>query len=96
MSAGEERPLLSVRGLSKRYAAQTGCLDVGFDLWTGEVIGVVGESGSGKTTVLNCLSGRVIADAGRVDYATRDGLIAADDYFVAEQNARVVRNAEVY
>ena len=30
------------------------------------------------------------------DYATRDGHVAADDYFVAEQNARVVRNAEVY
>ena len=30
------------------------------------------------------------------DYASRDGNIAADDYFVAEQNARVVRNAEVY
>ena len=30
------------------------------------------------------------------DYASRDGHIAADDYFVAEQNARVVRNAEVY
>jgi erythromycin esterase-like protein len=30
------------------------------------------------------------------DYATRDGRVAADDYFVAEQNARVVRNAEVY
>jgi erythromycin esterase-like protein len=30
------------------------------------------------------------------DYASRDGHIAADDYFVAEQNAWVVRNAEVY
>jgi erythromycin esterase-like protein/predicted phosphoribosyltransferase len=30
------------------------------------------------------------------DYATRDGRIAADEYFVAEQNARVVRNAEEY
>jgi erythromycin esterase-like protein len=30
------------------------------------------------------------------EYATRDGRIAADDYFVAEQNARVVRNAESY
>ena len=30
------------------------------------------------------------------DYATRDGRIAADEYFVAEQNARVVRNAEAY
>jgi erythromycin esterase-like protein len=30
------------------------------------------------------------------DYATRDGRVAADDYFVAEQNARVVQNAEMY
>ena len=30
------------------------------------------------------------------DYARRDGRIAADEYFVAEQNARVVKNAEEY
>jgi erythromycin esterase-like protein len=30
------------------------------------------------------------------EYATRDGRIAADEYFVAEQNARVVRDAEAY
>ena len=30
------------------------------------------------------------------DYASRDGRIAADDYFFAEQNARLVRNAEEY
>jgi erythromycin esterase-like protein len=29
-------------------------------------------------------------------YAGRDGRIAADEYFVAEQNARVVRDAEAY
>ncbi len=30
------------------------------------------------------------------DYARRDGRIAADEYFVAEQNARVVKDAEEY
>ena len=30
------------------------------------------------------------------DYATRDGQIAADDYFFAEQNARLVQSAEQY
>ncbi len=30
------------------------------------------------------------------EYATRDGRIAADEYFFAEQNARLVRNAEEY
>ena len=33
---------------------------------------------------------------GAAEYAARDGEMAADDYFVAEQNARVVRNAEAY
>jgi erythromycin esterase-like protein/predicted phosphoribosyltransferase len=32
----------------------------------------------------------------RVDYASRDGRIAADEFFYAEQNARLVRNAEEY
>jgi erythromycin esterase-like protein len=30
------------------------------------------------------------------EYATRDGRVAADEYFFAEQNARLVRNAEAY
>jgi erythromycin esterase-like protein/predicted phosphoribosyltransferase len=32
----------------------------------------------------------------RADYASRDGRIAADEFFFAEQNARLVRNAEEY
>ena len=32
----------------------------------------------------------------RADIGVRDGRIAADEYFVAEQNARVVRDAEIY
>jgi len=31
-----------------------------------------------------------------VEYASRDGRVAADDYFFAEQNARLVANAETY
>jgi putative phosphonate transport system ATP-binding protein len=69
----DESPLLSVRGLTKRYGAHVGCLDVGFDLWPGEVLGVVGESGSGKTTVLNCLAGSVEPSAGAAVYQPREG-----------------------
>ena len=31
-----------------------------------------------------------------MDYLQRDGQVAADAYFCAEQNARVVKNAEEY
>ena len=64
-------PLLSVRSLSKSYGRHAGCLDVSFDLWPGEVMGIVGESGSGKSTLLNCMAGRLTPDAGAVIYDTR-------------------------
>ena len=64
-------PLLDVRGLSKSYGARTGCRDVSFRLYPGEVMGIVGESGSGKATLLNCLAGHLDPDAGAVLFATR-------------------------
>ena len=44
-----EEPILSVRGLERRYGSFIGCTDIDFDLWPGEVLAIVGESGSGKT-----------------------------------------------
>jgi putative phosphonate transport system ATP-binding protein len=61
-------PLLSVKGLTKRFGARVACQDVDFDLWPGEVLGIVGESGSGKTTLLNCLAGRLTPETGTVTY----------------------------
>jgi putative phosphonate transport system ATP-binding protein len=66
------RPLLRVRGLTHFYGHRIGCLDLGFDLWPGEVLGVVGESGSGKTTLLDCLTGRLTPRSGSVWYRARD------------------------
>ncbi|MDH6268523.1 putative phosphonate transport system ATP-binding protein [Rhizobium sp. SG_E_25_P2] len=66
-------PLLKVHGLSKFYGGRIGCFDVNFDLWPGEVLAIVGESGSGKTTLLNCVSTRLSAPAGSVEYRMRDG-----------------------
>ena len=71
-----DRPLLRARGVTRYYGARVGCLDVGFDLWPGEVLGIVGESGSGKTTLLGCLSGRLEPSAGTVEFALRDGTVA--------------------
>ena len=68
-----ERPLLSVRGLTKSHGARTGCTDICFDLFPGEVLGIVGESGSGKSTLLSCLAGHLRPDAGQVRYETANG-----------------------
>ncbi|WP_434362979.1 phosphonate C-P lyase system protein PhnK [Parasalinivibrio latis] len=67
----ENRPLLSVEGISKLYAPGKGCQDINFDLFPGEVLGIVGESGSGKSTLLRVLSGRETPDTGKIHYLSQ-------------------------
>ncbi len=59
-------PLLQVCGLTKRYGERTGCADVTFDVYPGEIVGIVGGSGSGKSTVLRCVHLDLAPDAGSV------------------------------
>lgn len=67
-----DQPLLSVRGVTKRYGQRIGCADVSFDLFPGEVLGIVGESGSGKSTLLSCLAGHQRPELGQIHYESRD------------------------
>ncbi|MBI5122106.1 MAG: phosphonate C-P lyase system protein PhnK [Rhodospirillales bacterium] len=86
-------PILTVQAISKRFMGRGGCVDVGFDLWPGEVLGIVGESGSGKTTLLNCLSGRTTPDEGVVLYRGRDGEMA-DLHAMSEPRRRLLMRTD--
>jgi len=58
--------LLQVRGLAKRYGAQSVFENVQFEVRQGEFLAIVGDSGVGKSTLLNCLAGLDRWDAGQV------------------------------
>lgn len=75
MNAADDRPLLQVTGLTRRYGRRAVCDGIAFDLWPGEVLAVVGESGAGKTTLLKCLSGQQPIDAGSALYRRADGRV---------------------
>lgn len=66
------RPLLQVRGLTKRYGARIGCEGIDLDLYPGEVLCIAGESGSGKSTLLNTLAFQLQPDEGQILYDLKD------------------------
>lgn len=60
-------PLLSMRGIEKRFGALRANAAVDLELRAGEVLGLLGENGAGKTTLMNVLFGMYSADAGRIE-----------------------------
>lgn len=64
--------ILSVQGLSKSFGGLKALIDVSFEVRRGEVFGIIGPNGSGKTTLINCITGFVKPDAGRVLYKGED------------------------
>ncbi len=61
------RPVLSVRDLSKAFAAIRAVTSVSFDVYPGEILGLIGPNGSGKTTLFNCILGQLRPDSGTVE-----------------------------
>ncbi|WP_291419075.1 ABC transporter ATP-binding protein [Actinophytocola sp.] len=62
-------PLLSGRGLIKRYGQQHALAGVDIDVHAGEVLAIVGPSGSGKTSLLHVLAGILRAEEGQITLA---------------------------
>jgi fructose transport system ATP-binding protein len=59
-------PVLSARGLVKRYGHVTAVDGTDFDLLPGEVLAVVGDNGAGKSTLIKALTGAIQPDEGQV------------------------------
>jgi putative ABC transport system ATP-binding protein len=58
--------MLEVQGLAKRYGEVTVFRDVSLAVAAREFVAIVGESGVGKSTLLNCMAGLDVWDAGRI------------------------------
>ena len=59
-------PLLSARGITRRFPGVLALDEVDLDLAAGEVLAVVGENGAGKSTLMKILAGEQRADQGEL------------------------------
>lgn len=60
----QSTPLLTARGLTKRFGATKALTDVDFDIHAGERVAIMGENGAGKSTLMKLIAGVYTPDAG--------------------------------
>lgn len=67
----DQRPLLTLAGIGKRYPGVIALEGIDFSLHVGETIGLVGENGAGKSTLLDVISGIKRPDSGSLTLGGR-------------------------
>jgi len=66
-STAPQRPLvMQASGLVKRYGHVTALDGADFELRAGEILAVIGDNGAGKSSLIKCLSGATVPDAGEI------------------------------
>jgi branched-chain amino acid transport system ATP-binding protein len=59
-------PLLSLRGVTRRFGGLTAVDNIDLDLGRGSLVSIIGPNGAGKTTLFNLVTGLDRPDAGEV------------------------------
>jgi D-xylose transport system ATP-binding protein len=65
------RPLLKLRGVSKRFGPVQALSDVDFEVHAREVVALVGDNGAGKSTLIKTITGVGPADTGEFEFDGR-------------------------
>jgi len=64
--------LLQVKQVSKHFGGFTALSEVSVDIAPGERFGLIGPNGSGKTTLINCISGLLRNESGKILFEDRE------------------------
>jgi branched-chain amino acid transport system ATP-binding protein len=67
-----ETPILSIRGVTKRFGGLIAVDDIHFDVGPSDTIALMGPNGAGKSTLLNVIAGDYKPESGTVKYKGRN------------------------
>ncbi|MDR0271998.1 MAG: amino acid ABC transporter ATP-binding protein [Clostridiales bacterium] len=87
MVALNEKVVLEVKRLSKKFDSSDVLKSVDFTLEEGETLAIIGSSGSGKTTLLRCLNFLERPDAGYIS-VRGNALFDSEDHNVSKKDIR--------
>ena len=76
--------ILNVEHLSHGFGDRAIFQDVSFRLLKGEHIGLVGANGEGKSTFMNIITGKLMPDEGKVEWAKNVNVGYLDQHTVLE------------
>ena len=71
-------PVVTVRGLRKRYSNRTVVDGIDLDVHAGQIVGLIGANGAGKTTTIECIQGLRRPDGGTLRVLGLDPVTQAD------------------
>ncbi len=80
-----DHPVLCLRGIAKRYGTHVVLDGVDLEVAPGEAVALLGPNGTGKSTLIGCVCGAVIPDAGQI---LIDGVDLRTDPVVARRRLR--------
>ena len=89
------RPVLTIQGATKRFAALVAVNDVSFEVMPGEVLGLIGPNGAGKSTLLNLITGTAKPNAGRIMFLDDDVTKLAPRHIAAKGVARTFQHVKL-
>ncbi|MEC4600825.1 ATP-binding cassette domain-containing protein, partial [Burkholderia vietnamiensis] len=90
------RPLLDVRGLTRRFDGVTALDAASLTLADGELLSVIGPNGAGKSTLFNLIAGADRPDAGCVTFDGSDITGVAPERLAALGIARTFQHGRVF
>ena len=93
-------PVISVRGITKRYSRLIAVKDVSLEVFAGEIFGLIGPNGAGKTTTMECIEGLRTPDGGSISVLgldpRRDAMALRQRIGVQHQDAHLQKRIKVW